>query len=644
MHKVTVPTLITNGHFNKEKTLAEMKRSGAQRIALAITRESGYEFSSPENLALLKDCITYFKENGLETLVWIGETMGHDGSPADGTSPYTNVRYIGQGDVKTYCPADEKFLKAVTKWVIDVADCGAEMIMLDDDFRFSYRGIRHGCCCPLHMEMLEKELGEPISEEELIPKIFDGGKNRYRDAWLKTQGDSVRNFFKKLRAALDEKHPEVRLSFCCCPSSWDPEGYNALELAKIMAGSTRPFLRITGAPYWVSEWENYFFGKKTISEVIEITRTQMAWCKDEDIELMTEGDTYPRPRFTTPAAYLEALDMVCTADDEEVGCLKYMLDYVSDPDYETGYIDAAADNQKNYQLIHDYFSDKACVGVRPYNHMNLAEEMELDCNSPELYQNILNTLYYASARFTTKNSLPTAFDGDGVNIVFGENARHIPESLLKNGSILDLTAAKLLIKRGIDVGIDTADSGKEYEKSNFADVPQEYYVDEAVYTRLDPYAFETLKLKDGARVLSYIGADENRKIGVFSYENKNGQRFCVLPFDAEKTKLLHGFFGNYARRRQMVKEIEWLGKKPLDAYMDGDYPECYLMVKKNADCMAIGLWNLYPDKMKNTRVAITVPFEKATFLNCEGHTENGAIVLDSILYPYEFAAIELKLK
>jgi len=69
MHKVTIPVLITNGHFNKEKTLAEMKRSGAQRIALAITREPGYEFSSPENLALLKDCIAYFKENGLETLV-----------------------------------------------------------------------------------------------------------------------------------------------------------------------------------------------------------------------------------------------------------------------------------------------------------------------------------------------------------------------------------------------------------------------------------------------------------------------------------------------------------------------------------------------------------------------------------------------
>lgn len=39
MYKVTVPTVITNGHFNREKTLAEIKRCGAERIALAVDRE-----------------------------------------------------------------------------------------------------------------------------------------------------------------------------------------------------------------------------------------------------------------------------------------------------------------------------------------------------------------------------------------------------------------------------------------------------------------------------------------------------------------------------------------------------------------------------------------------------------------------------
>ena len=47
MYKITVPTIVTNGHFNKEKTLSELKRAGAHRIALAIDREIEHKFSSP---------------------------------------------------------------------------------------------------------------------------------------------------------------------------------------------------------------------------------------------------------------------------------------------------------------------------------------------------------------------------------------------------------------------------------------------------------------------------------------------------------------------------------------------------------------------------------------------------------------------
>ena len=88
MYKITVPTVITNGHFDKEKTLSEIKRSGAQRIALAIERELDYAFSSPGNLKLLKELISYYKSNGLETVVWLGETLGHGSFESKGNSKY----------------------------------------------------------------------------------------------------------------------------------------------------------------------------------------------------------------------------------------------------------------------------------------------------------------------------------------------------------------------------------------------------------------------------------------------------------------------------------------------------------------------------------------------------------------------------
>ena len=33
-------------------------------------------------------------------------------------------------------------------------------------------------------------------------------------------------------------------------SSWDIDGTNAYELAKILAGNTKPLVRLIGAPYW----------------------------------------------------------------------------------------------------------------------------------------------------------------------------------------------------------------------------------------------------------------------------------------------------------------------------------------------------------------------------------------------------------
>ena len=75
MRKVTIPTVVTNGHFDKEKTLAEIKRCGADRIAIAVDRELDYQFSSPETIKLVKELIQYYEANGLETLVWLGEPV-----------------------------------------------------------------------------------------------------------------------------------------------------------------------------------------------------------------------------------------------------------------------------------------------------------------------------------------------------------------------------------------------------------------------------------------------------------------------------------------------------------------------------------------------------------------------------------------
>lgn len=157
----------------------------------------------------------------------------------------------------------------------------------------------------------------------------------------------MEKFAEALRTALDEVSPKIRLGLCACTDSWGKEGWNAVEVAKIMAGNTKPFFRTIGAPYWA------VFTSRKLGEALEIERSQLG--KMPQGEVFVEGDTFPRPRNACPAAFLECYDMIIRADGRADGILKYMLDYVSDADYETGYIDAMVKNAVLYKVIDELF-------------------------------------------------------------------------------------------------------------------------------------------------------------------------------------------------------------------------------------------------------------------------------------------------
>lgn len=634
MYKVTVPTIITNGHFNKEKTLDELKRCGAERVALALDRELEYSFSSPENLKLLKELVKYYHDNGFEVLVWLGETFGHSGVKQNDKGKYTGMRTVDGDTITVFCPLDENFKTDFCKWIKDVAKCEPDMIMLDDDFRLGFREGYLGCCCDNHMQRINKKIDEEIEVDNLKNLLFDGGKNKYRDVWLEVQKEAMEEFAYTLRNSLNEVNPDIRLGFCAAPCSWDSEGWDAAEVAKIMAGDTKPFLRTLGAPYWAT-WRLY---GKTLGEMIETSRSQLGRLPEG--EVFCEGDTYPRPRTACPAAYLECFDMIMRADGRADGILKYMLDYVSDADYETGYIDAMIRNKELYKKIDDLFAGGKCTGVRPYNAKITANAV-YDITRPNLLNEIQDSLFNKAFEFTTDNLLPVTYEKGYVNIVFGEHARHITVEELKNGSIIDITAAEILANRGIDVGVKSFLQPESYKQKGFSDLPQEYHIEEDIYTRLDIGTNpKSVIKKESTRLISkYIYKDKVID-GDFEYENAEGMRFRVFSFDAFEASRRKGWLSSYAKRRSIVKSIQWLGKG-LEVYPDGNYPELYVMTKKKDSSLSIGMWNLFADKIENLRLNINIKYKNVHFINCKGHAEKNSVVLDDILYPYEFAGVEI---
>ncbi|MBO5754624.1 MAG: hypothetical protein J6R89_01055, partial [Clostridia bacterium] len=363
------------------------------------------------------------------------------------------------------------------------------------------------------------------------------------------------------------------------------------------------------------------------------------------IETIGEGDNFPRPRFMTPAAYVEVFESVLRADGKNDGILKFYWAYGDDAGYETGYIEAHENARELNEKIERLFCGKdQSFGLVAYNRPNITQNAYLDPNDPKRISICERSLYYPSLNFTAVTSMPTAFSGDGVKLVFGENARCVLEQELMSGCVLDADAAIILTERGIDVGLDKTKSLSSGFSAlgSFGSVT-EFDADKKKSTAMlgTVKVFELPRLKNAVTV-SHFFMNGRFCEGVYRYENQNGARFLVYPFSAEEARGQRHWFNSYWRKEQLMANLEFLGRKPFEVSVISKAPMLYPLVKKNESSVAVGLWNIFEDKIHGLRVRVEGDYDKISFVNCQGHREGKDVVLDSVLDPFEFAGFELK--
>ena len=248
------------------------------------------------------------------------------------------------------------------------------------------------------------------------------------------------------------------------------------------------------------------------------------------------------------------------------------------------------------------------------------------------------------------NSLPTVYDRKGgASLVFGENARNLDESVLKNGVIIDAYAAKILMKRGIDVGVKSC-------KRTYA-MPVEYFCREDDYTIATANSdavYYDMEIDEKAEILSeflkikgsfgnyseHLWKTADKCPACYFYENDKGQKFLVYAFTAElswaKGVWSKGLFRNYYRQAQLNYGIEKLQGRKLPAICMKN-PELYILCKKDDNSMAVGLWNFFADGVINPEVILDGKYSKADFYNCTGKLEEDKVILDDEITPYSFA-------
>ena len=631
MYKLSVPVITATAYKYKEETLAQLKKCGASRVVLALRRELAHGFSSEENLNKLGELIPYFRAEGFEIAVWLGETIGHDRYSAPQNSyGYDVIRTLDGNDISAFCPLGDKFSADVAGWAKRVAALSPDLIIIDDDFRM---GDNFGCCCDLHMKMIGDELSENVSIPKLRQSVLGKGDNRCRRAYLRAQGLGLAHLAKRIRAAVDSVDPKIRLGACITSSSWDADGINPIDISEILAGKGRPYIRLFGAPYHHVAYPLYC--------AIERERTQFHWLRGSRAEITTEGDTYPRPRYACPASYVECFDMILRADGGSDGIMKYMIDYSASPSYEPGFIDRHVKNKPLYDIIEKEFSGES-IGFTPYLPLGKIAGSDLSFTDSVGYRGLAEQIfeYNSPYELLSASSLPSGYSEDGVKIVFGESARVITKEDLGRGAIIDIDAAKILIDRGIDVGISELSDDPIFIQDGFTDVPYERYPD-GENLRLDPIPIYGYTLKPGAQAQSRITKKNEIYDFVYTYENADGIRFLVLPFSAMTAVKSFGYFKSYRRKRQLIDAYEYISGKPLDAYVDGNHPSLYTLVKRDGDAITVGLWNLFEDKTDSVKIKVSREPKSVRFIGCDGCFDGNCITVTSTVYPYEFCAVKI---
>lgn len=631
---VSIPVFSENMRTKKQReaTLGELRRAGADRVFLCVNRHFD-DAGLADEAALLKENVAFFSSHGIEAATWVGATIGH-GVPLShdergvGKTPFTDVVSLsGKTMYEAFCPLDGNFRQAIEKMIGEYAKCGAKTILIDDDFRLSLRKEEFHCFCPLHLAKMEEILGEKIDRDMLAPYIMSGKNNKYRDAWLAVQREAMLGLAKRMRAAADAVDPSIRLASCTSFSSWGTDGFLAPELSRIFAGNNRPLMRLFGAPYWPVE------GKNPFPSIFEMVRAHDELLRHEDIEKLCECDAYPRPRQNCPASYVRIYDAFVRSACHLDGTLCYMLDYTSSPLYETGYIDRYERALPQNEKIAKLFENGETVGVRIYDRPDKYRGADLDVfETPPLAKEMAKMTHPKGASMLARLSVPTTYEGEGVcAMICGEDARYTDLSVIESGAILDGLSAKIFTERGVDVGMERA--GKLKLKSTGFEIYPEH--EEKIMILDGSGYFIDTKLKENAKVLSFFDDTPT----AYAYENGRGARFLVFTFDLMSLSRASSFCNSYARQRQVMEYVEWLSKKKLPAVCTKN-PDLYILCKKDGGNMTVGLFNCFADEVYMPKIRLDEKYRDIDFALCTGTLDGDAVTLSTIP-PFGYAAFRV---
>ncbi len=473
------------------------------------------------------------------------------------------------------CPLDEAFAADFAAKIRAVALAHPKIINIEDDYTLSWgRGLGKSgpCFCRRHLADFAKRYGKALSAQEIDAAFRDRTPDNLaiRQAFADSIRDSLVSLAKKVRAAVDEVDPSIRIMLCEA-DGLDKDG-DALEaVIRAFAGGTRPAVRPAGAIY----------GAETTPASIPRALAHTMWTLErlpKDIETFYEADVYPHNRFYSSASQLMSLMAGATVmgtDDFLFYCLQYLDDPLEDP----GYANAFRALRPRLEAVQRFLRERRSrlSGVRI---VWTAKDVYLTRGYGSGHGGQLGCGSYMLAKFGIPYT--TRPDSGGIALMTGEVAETMSDaeirSLLSGGLILDAPAAALLARRGFEkeMGVDVAPIKGRPQVLGESILPvagcrrrgrrtNAFYIFTAG-TEGSVSQFAMLKPRPGTEVWSeFYGADDKPLMPSLTVSSNNlGGRVAVLA-----TSLI----GNRSSGLFNLRKQEMLGRL-LERLSPGGVPVC----------------------------------------------------------------------
>ncbi len=565
------PALATDERLGQALNVAQ--RAGVDGVLLF---ESSFDID-PSLLTLdqlkprfarLKAVAPRFRALGMEIHINVMITLGHVGGGNTRPERFDfqfQVDDAGNVSESTTCPLDPKFRAHTAELYRMAAECGAEVIWVDDDVRFWGHDVSGlTCFCPLHLAAMEARTGQKWTREALAAALRDDNADpAIRAAWFDLQEDTMLRLAHAIEQVVHGVDPSIRMGLMTIGTSYHAlEGRHTDRLLRALSSNTPPLIR-PGSGFW-HDWQPAAVVDKT-----EDCARQISFL-NEDVQAVAEVENHPYTPFGKSERVLAlelALNVLAGMPDLSLNLLSSMdgsgplepegTDFAAFLKARRPFLDALAREA----------AGRLRRGVGVAISENYARVMPLRGKppvtgwlEPRPWEPLLARL-----------GLPIGRPDRGPHLLAGEGVRALRKSLgqyFEDGVVLDPTAASALIEMGWSerLGLRAVHPVSDGVNERLSDDPlnggragvalpvrSHVPIDQLYTFDLEP---------SGTRVLSrWVNVDgKDRGIAAAAVAVPGGLRVGFLPFAVRSALPV---LLNVAHREQWSALFEWVSRRKL---------------------------------------------------------------------------------